>query len=230
MLKTEGGYFPVIVVRKRTFRPWRCKGDSQTELMGFAIFWLFRATRFLAGNRFQANFKSSFFVHATFYFNYLHLSSRASVDDANFASLQMQNQITRNVENVNWLDWIFCEYLVLEPVPLVANFWRNFTYNKNKTSAKNDDVDLPSRGVVPYWNILVGKQSLEKHLKIKDINLNQTVKCSDEEWKKVSSLKLLIASRFRVWPLINLWMEDHNDEDKDEDKDKWVFVGGYLVN
>ena len=85
MLKTEGGYFPVIVVRKRTFRPWRCKGDSQTELMGFANFWLFRATRFLAGNRFQANFKNSFFVHATFYFNYLHLSFRASVDDANFA-------------------------------------------------------------------------------------------------------------------------------------------------
>ena len=89
-----------------------------------------------------------------------------SVDDANFASLQMQNQITRNVENGNWLDWIFCEYLVLEPVPLVANFWRNFLFffHIEQESNKHDkqyDVDLPSRGV-PYWNILVGKQSHEK--------------------------------------------------------------------
>ena len=67
-------------------------------------------------------------------------------------NLQMQNQITRNVENANRLDWIFCEYLVLKPVPLVANFWRNFTYNKNKTSAKNDD--LPSRGVVYLFEVM----------------------------------------------------------------------------
>ena len=49
----------------------------------------------------SGKFKNSFFVLATFYFNYLTLSSRASVDGANFASLQMQNQITKNVENGN---------------------------------------------------------------------------------------------------------------------------------
>ena len=147
--------------------------------MGFANFWLFRATRFLAGNRFQANFYNSFFVLATFY---LHLSSRASVDDANFASLQMQNQITRNVENGNWLDWIFCEYLVLEPVPLVAKFWRNFCFflHIEQESNKHDkqyDVDLPYQVVPSWW----GNNHTKK---IKDTNLNQTVKCGDEEWKK----------------------------------------------
>ena len=104
-------------------------------------------------------------------------------------NLQMQNQITRNVENANRLDWIFCEYLVLKPVPLVANFWRNFTYNKNKTSAKNDD--LPSRGVVYLFEVLFhteiswwGNNHTKKTC---TLNLNQTVKCGDEEWKKFPS-------------------------------------------
>ena len=221
---TEGGYFPVIVVRKRTFRPWRCKGDSQTELMGFANFWLFRATRFLAGNRFQANFKNSFFVLATFY---LHLSSRASVDDANFAcspnaESNYEECGERQLTGLNIL-WIFGVGTCSPRSQVLENFY--FFFHIEQESNKHDkqyDVDFLEVFLteISWW--------ANNHTKkIKDINLNQTVKCGDEEWKK--------------FPLSSCWLP------ADFGSDRWStcgwktttmrtktktseFLWGYLVN
>ena len=196
--------------------------------MGFANFWLFRATRFLAGNRFQANFKNSFSVLATFYFKYLPLSSRAKRWWCKFclspnAESNYEECGERQLTGLNIL-WIFGVGTCSPRTQVLEIFFLHIEQESNKHD-KQYDVDLPSRGV-PYWNILVGWANNHTK-KIKDINLNQTVKCGDEEWKK--------------FPLSSCWLRT------DFGSDRWStcgwktatmrtktktseFLWGYLVN